>query len=104
MATQTVQRAQHLAALEYANALRLARAQLRKDYAAGRVSLAELMQHPMMQSARIGKVLTWGRHWGPDRARRTLATAGVSELKTIEWLNRVPRQRERLLAVAEGRL
>jgi hypothetical protein len=66
---------QRRAALLRANAVRLARAELKRQVLTGEVDLAELVKDPpaVLLSAKIGDILEWGYGIGRWRAQRILA-------------------------------
>lgn len=82
---RTTHAPQHLRALERANAVRLARAELKRRIAAGDVTASEVLLGTPWEadSMTIGDLLTSQRRWGVTRSRRLLQTAVVSESKTI---------------------
>ena len=65
---------QHLQALERANAVRLARADLKRRIASGDTTAAEvILGSPWeVESMTIGDLLTSQRRWGATRCRRLL--------------------------------
>jgi hypothetical protein len=95
--TQMPVEPQRLRALEHANAIRLARAELKRRIAEGEVSAADvILQCP--EAARkwtVSELLLSQRRWGSTRCRKFLERNGVSEIKLIGALTE--RQR-RLLA------
>lgn len=76
---------QHLKALERANAVRLARAELKRRIAAGDMNAAEvILTSPWeVESMTVGDLLTSQRRWGATRCRRVLQAVPISESKTI---------------------
>ncbi len=76
---------QHLQALERANAVRLARAELKRRVAAGDMTAAEvILSSPWeVESMTVGDLLTSQRRWGATRCRRLLQAVPISESKTI---------------------
>ena len=76
---------QHLRALERANAVRLARAELKRRVAEGEVSAAEviLMSPWEAESMTVSDLLTSQRRWGHTRCRKFLQCIPMSETKTI---------------------
>jgi hypothetical protein len=76
---------QHLRALEHANRVRLARADLKRRIGAGEVTVAEVVaNHPAEVSGMsISDLLMSQRRWGRARCRRLLLTLGVPENKRI---------------------
>jgi hypothetical protein len=88
---------QHLRALERANAVRLARAELKRRVATGETTAAEVvLECPgEASSMELSDLLMSQRRWGRARCKRVLLTVGLPENKHIGTLT--PRQR-RLLA------
>lgn len=76
---------QHLRALERANAVRLARAELKRRVAAGDLSVAEVvLSCPWeAESMTIADLLTSQRRWGHTRCRRFLQAIPLTESKTL---------------------
>ena len=98
--TQTAQmptEPQRLRALEQANAVRLARAELKRRIADGELSAAEvILECPdAVRRWTVGELLMAQHRWGGTRCRKFLERNGVSEIKPIGSLT--DRQR-RLLA------
>jgi uncharacterized membrane protein len=88
---------QRLRALERANEIRLARADLKRRIAEGEVSAAEVILDPPCAaiSWEIGELLMSQRRWGSSRCRKFLLRSQISETKPVGALT--DRQR-RLLA------
>ena len=82
---RTVERAQRLQALERANRVRSARAQLKRRIAADELTAAEVILSSRWEidSMTIGELLLSQRHWGVVRSRGFLARLGLGEGKTI---------------------
>src|ERR1700757_3334862 len=76
---------QHMRALERANQVRLARAELKRRVAAGETSVAEVIAHCPWEAASmaVGDLLMSQRRWGQTRCRKILAQVPMSEKKTI---------------------
>ena len=72
-------------ALERANAVRLARADLKRRVAEGELSAAEVVMEVPWESASmtISELLTSQRRWGHTRCRKFLQSIPMSEHKTI---------------------
>jgi hypothetical protein len=89
---------QHLQALQRANRVRLARAELKRRIADGEVTAAEvILTSPWEASSMaIGDVLMSQRRWGGTRCRKFLAMFRISETKTVGSLT--DRQRHALAA------
>jgi hypothetical protein len=89
---------QHLQALQRANRVRLARAELKRRIADGEVTAGEvILTSPWEASSMaIGDVLMSQRRWGGTRCRKFLAMFRISETKTIGSLTE--RQRHALAA------
>jgi hypothetical protein len=90
---------QHLRALEYANRVRLARAQMKRKIAAGELSAAEVVLGCPWQahSMSISDLLMSQKRWGRTRCRRLLVSLSVPENKQVGTLTE--RQRMALAAV-----
>jgi hypothetical protein len=89
---------QHLQALQRANRVRLARAELKRRIADGEVTAGEvILSSPWEASSMaIGDVLMSQRRWGGTRCRKFLAMFRITETKTIGSLTE--RQRHALAA------
>ena len=85
---------QHLRALEYANRVRLARAEMKRGIAAGELSAAEVVLSCPWQahSMSISDLLMSQKRWGRTRCRRLLVSLGVPENKQVGTLT----ERQRL--------
>jgi hypothetical protein len=88
---------QRLRALERANEIRLARAELKRRIADGHVSAAEVILTPPNEASSwaIGDLLMSQRRWGSTRCRKFLVRNQINETKAVGALT--DRQR-RLLA------
>jgi hypothetical protein len=93
---------QHLRALEHANRIRLARADLKRRIQAGHVTAAEVLSEspPEVASMSISELLMSQRRWGRARCRRLLLSLGVPENKRIGTLTE--RQRGGLCLLLTG--
>jgi hypothetical protein len=76
---------QHMQALQQANAVRLARADLKRRVADGDLSAADVvLESPWeARSMTIADLLTSQCRWGSTRCRRFLQSVPMSEQKTI---------------------
>jgi hypothetical protein len=76
---------QHLRALQRANAVRLARADLKRRVAEGDVSAAEvILSSPWeAESMTVSDLLTSQKRWGSTRCRKFLQCVLIPENKTI---------------------
>ncbi|MGH2850161.1 MAG: hypothetical protein ACRDLP_06045 [Solirubrobacteraceae bacterium] len=85
---------QHLRALQRANEVRLARAELKRRVMDGDVSAAEvILSSPWeVESMAVSELLMSQHRWGHTRARRFLATIPMTETKTIGSLTERQRQ------------
>jgi hypothetical protein len=90
---------QHLQALQRANRVRLARAELKRRIADGEVTASEvIMSSPWEASSMaLADVLMSQRRWGGTRCRKFLAMFRISETKTIGSLT----ERQRLALAAQ---
>jgi len=93
---------QHLRALEHANRVRLARAQIKRRIAAGEVAVGEVvLACPWhVHSMEVSDLLMSQKRWGHARCRRLLLSIGVPENKPVGTLTE--RQRGALVAVLAG--
>lgn len=89
---------QYMRALERANQVRLARAELKRKVAANQIDVADvIMDCPWeAESMAIGDLLMSQRRWGQTRCRKFLVQIPITEMKTIGSMTR--RQR---VALAE---
>jgi hypothetical protein len=90
---------QHLRALEHANRVRLARAELKRSVASGQVQVADVvLECPWeAQSMELSELLMSQRRWGRERCRRLLLSLGIPENKQVGTLT--DRQRAALAAM-----
>jgi hypothetical protein len=93
---------QHLRALNQANRVRLARAELKRAIADGSKTVAEVVTNCPWEAASmsIGDLLMSQHRWGKTRCRRFLAPIPMSETKTVGSLTE--RQRQDLAARLSG--
>jgi hypothetical protein len=102
--TATVDAApQHLRALEHANKVRLARAQLKRQIADQDVSVVEVILSCPWEAASmsISDLLMSQRRWGRARCRRLLVSLGITENKQVGTFTE--RQRSALAAVLSAK-
>ena len=102
-ATATIARApQHLQALERANQVRLARAELKRSVAAGTQTAADIVLAcpPEAEGMAIADLLMSQKRWGRTRCRKFLAAIPLSENKTIGSMT--DRQRQACAAHLPG--
>jgi hypothetical protein len=90
---------QHMRALERANKVRLARAELKRRIASSEIGVAEvILDCPWeAQSMAVGDLLMSQRRWGHTRCRKFLAHIPMSEQKTVGSMTE--RQRRTLAAM-----
>ena len=105
-ATATVAPAgpQYMRALERANKVRLARAELKRRVAIGEIDVADVvLECPWeAQSMAVADLLMSQRRWGQTRCRKFLAQVPMSEKKTIgSMTERQRRTLAEMLAAAE---
>ncbi len=93
---------QHLRALQEANRVRLARAAMKREIAAGDLCAAEvILSCPWQaQSMSISHLLMSQKRWGRARCRRLLTSIGVPENKAVGTLTE--RQRVALADMLRG--
>jgi hypothetical protein len=92
---------QHLRALERANRVRLARAELKRRVAAGELTAAEVVDRAPWEAEKMTlcELITSQRRWGSTRCRKFLAALQLPELKELGTLTE--RQRRQLVAALE---
>ena len=93
---------QYMLALERANKVRLARAELKRKIATGELDVVEvLLDCPWeAESMAVADLLMSQRRWGQTRCRRFLSQLQMSEKKTIGSMT--DRQRQTLVAMLHG--
>lgn len=91
-----VEAPQHMRALERANLVRLARAELKRAIARGDMEAADVVRDCPWEteSMTISELLTSQRRWGRTRARKFLMPLSLNENKQLGTLT--PRQRRLL--------
>lgn len=90
---------QHMRALQRANEIRLARAELKRGVAIGEVDVADVIFDcpEEAQGMTVADLLLSQRRWGQTRCRRILAQVPITERKTIGSLTE--RQRRQLVGM-----
>jgi len=93
---------QYMRALERANQVRLARAELERRIATGKIDVAEvLLDCPWeADSMAVADLLMSQRRWGQTRCRKFLSQLPMPEKKTIGSMT--DRQRQTLVAMLRG--
>lgn len=93
---------QHLRALQRANQVRLARAELKRRVSAGDMTVADVVLDAPWEAASmtISDLLTAQRRWGHTRCRRFLQGIPMSESKTVGSMT--DRQRRAIAASLQG--
>jgi hypothetical protein len=93
---------QHLQALQRANAVRLARAELKRRIADGDVTVADVILRSPWEAASmsVSDLLTSQRRWGNTRCRKFLQCVSMSETKTVGSMT--DRQRRALAKLLDG--
>ena len=93
---------QHLRALEHANRVRLARAELKRQVADGDANVSDVVLGCPWEaeSMSIADLLMSQHRWGRTRCRRFLASIPMSETKTVGSMTE--RQRRALAARLRG--
>jgi hypothetical protein len=86
------------AALKAAQRVRSRRAQIKRDLAAGRITLRELIAKPpvILRTTRVEEILRAAPQIGPSRARSIMLRARLSENAVFSWMR--PGPTKRLLA------
>jgi hypothetical protein len=106
-ATATIAPApQHMRALEMANRVRLARAELKRKVSRCQLTAAEVVVTCPMEaeSMTISDLLLSQRRWGRTRCRKFLMSIQMSENKTVGSLTERQRRTLAALLEANGRL
>jgi hypothetical protein len=90
---------QNMRALEQANRIRLARAELKRRIASGDVAVADVLLDPSDEIAgmELYELLTSQKRWGTTRCAKFMDSIGLNETKTIRSLTE--RQRSAMAAV-----
>ena len=93
---------QHMRALQQANRVRLARAELKRQVTDGEISVADVvLECPWeSESMAIADLLMSQHRWGRTRCRRFLSSVPMSETKSIGSMTE--RQRHALAARLRG--
>ena len=88
-------RPQHLKALERANKVRVARAELKRRVASGAVDAADVVLYCPWEAdtMQLGELLMSQRRWGSSRSRKILARLSMSETRSVGSMT----NRQRLL-------
>jgi len=76
---------QHMQALQRANEVRLARAELKRNIGEGRITVGEVILACPWEAASmtIAELLCSQRRWGTTRCSKFLTGIGMPEIKTI---------------------
>ncbi len=92
---------QHMRALERANQVRLARAELKRRVAGGEIGVAEVILDCPWEadSMAVADLLMSQRRWGQTRCRKFLSQIPMSEQKTVGSMTE--RQRRTLAAMLQ---
>ena len=90
---------QHMQALQRANEVRLARAELKRNVGVGAITVDEVILTCPWEAASmtIAELLTSQRRWGTTRCSKFLAGIGIPETKTVGSMTE--RQRSLLAAM-----
>jgi hypothetical protein len=99
-----IQMPQHMQALERANRVRLARAELKRSIGRGEVDISDVIRDCPWETESISltELLTSQRRWGRTRARKLLQGLALSENKRLGTLT--PRQRALLAGALTDRV
>jgi hypothetical protein len=94
---------QHMQALAHANKVRLARASLKREVAAGRIEASEVVRGCPWEASTmtVGELLRSQRRWGRARARKFLFGLALNENRELARLTE--RQRIVLAAALESK-
>jgi hypothetical protein len=83
--------AQYLPMLDYANAIRMGRAQVKREIRSGEKSIGEALELECVQGMRVWDLLKAQRAWGPQKTARAMNDVRVGQFRKVENLS--PRQR-----------
>jgi hypothetical protein len=102
--SRSPQAPQHMQALEHANRVRLARAELKREIGRGEVAAADVIRDCPWEteSMTLAELLTSQRRWGRTRARKFLLALAMSENKRLGTLT--DRQRQLLSNELEAKI
>jgi hypothetical protein len=94
---------QYMRALERANKVRMARAELKRRIATGEIDVADIvLKCPLeVRGMTVADLLVSQRSWGATRCRRVLARLQMSETKTVGSMTE--RQRQTLVSACRER-
>ena len=100
---QHVSGPQHMRALAHANRVRLARAELKRQVAAGRAHASEIVRACPWEAETmsVGELLRAQRRWGRTRSRKFLSLLAMNENRQLGRLTE--RQRLALAAVLSAK-
>jgi hypothetical protein len=68
---------QRMAALDYANEIRVARARAKRDLFAGRIALRDALELPCCRSMKVFDLLLAQRGWGGVKALKAMRVLGL---------------------------
>jgi hypothetical protein len=100
-ATAVAAMPQHIQALQRANEVRLARAELKREVGRGAITVGEVILNRPWEAASmtIAELLTSQHRWGTTRCSKFLASIGMPETKTVESMTE--RQRSLLARMVD---
>ena len=83
--------AQYLPMLDYANAIRMGRAQVKREIRSGEKSIREALELECVQGMRVWDLLKAQWEWGPQRTSCAMNDLGIGQFRKVE--NLTARQR-----------
>lgn len=86
---------QHMRALDRANAIRIARAGVKRRVRMGEVTIADALERECTQTMTVAALLCCQHRWAGTRARQLLQRAAIGEAREVGQLT--ARQRRVLL-------
>ncbi|MFY9487990.1 MAG: hypothetical protein WAP35_04745 [Solirubrobacterales bacterium] len=94
---------QNMRALEQANRIRLARAELKRRIATGDVTVVDVLLEPSeeIEGMELSELLTSQKRWGATRCSKFMDSVGLQETKTIRSLTE--RQRSAMATILQSR-
>ena len=101
----TTEQSQHMQALERANLVRLARAELKRSIGRGDVSVADVLDPDgeipwEAEDMSVIQLLASQHRWGRRRSQKVLVRLGIGEQRHLGLLT--PRQRRRIIERVGG--
>jgi hypothetical protein len=94
-------RSQYLDALDKGNAIRMGRAQVKREIRSGEKSIGEALELECVQGMCVWDLLKAQRAWGPQKTARVMNDVRVGQFRKVE--NLTSRQRALVAEATRGR-